>query len=59
MDPVAQLLVLVQQERDPMTELVLFGVERTQMEQSTAAEHHGHEQYRGSSRGDGERDPLA
>ncbi len=42
-----------------MTELVLFGVERTQMEQSTAAEHHGHEQYRGSSRGDGERDPLA
>ncbi|MEO6026363.1 MAG: hypothetical protein ABIR79_05805 [Candidatus Binatia bacterium] len=42
-----------------MTELVLLGVERTQMQQSTTAEHHGCEEDRGSSRGDGERDPLA
>lgn len=59
MDPVAELLVFMQQERDPMTQLVLLGTERTQVQEAATPEHHRQEERNGETRGDGERDPLA
>jgi enolase len=59
MDPVAELLVLVQQRGDSTAEIGLLARQRPEMQQATATEDDGRDERRRGNGGDGKRDTLA